>query len=88
MIGAALFWMPFFVFKVAVFFTLLGIFFWFGRGFRSRYRRQPSWHYSDKIRSMSDEEYDSFKSRFGNRRCGDHSNDDNQSKSEDHEEKK
>lgn len=66
LIGAALFWMPFFVFKVAVFFTILGTFFWFAR---RRRRGHYSWSFADRIRAMNDEEYEEFKNNVANRRC-------------------
>ncbi len=68
LIGAALFWMPFFVLKVFVFFLILGFIFRFFRGRRHYYGR-AGWGFADKIRQMSDEEYESFKNRpYG--RCG------------------
>ena len=69
LIGAALFYMPFFVVKVLIFFLIIGfIFRVFGR---RRYYGPSGWAYADKIRGMSDEEYDSFKNKFG-RGCGYH----------------
>ena len=66
-LGVALFWVPFFVLKVLAFFIIIGIFFrFFGR---RRYYGPAGWGYSDKIRSMSDEEYASFKENFKGR-CG------------------
>ncbi len=66
-LGAALFWAPFFILKVLLFFMILGFFF---RGFRGRRYYGPSgWAYADKIRNMSDEEYASFKENVGGR-CG------------------
>ncbi len=65
--GAALFWAPFFVIKVIIFFLVLGLIFRFFRG--RRYYGPSGWAYADRIRGMSDEEYNSFKEKFG-RRCG------------------
>lgn len=69
LIGAALFWMPFFVLKVLIFFLIIGFIFRIFRG--RRYYGPHGWAYADKIRQMSDEEYETFKSRFGGR-CGYH----------------
>lgn len=70
-LGAALFFIPFFLFKVFVFFILVGLAFrFFGR---HRYYRGPAgWAYADKIRHMSDDEYQQFKDRWssGSGRCG------------------
>ncbi len=68
-IGAALFFAPFFVLKVLAVLLLIGLLFrFFGR---RHYRGPGGWAYADKIRTMSDEEYLEFKSRWG-RRCGRH----------------
>lgn len=62
-IGAALFFAPFFVLKVLAVLLLIGLVFrLFGR---RRYRGPGGWAYADKIRTMSDEEYQQFKSRWG-----------------------
>ena len=70
LLGAALFYIPFFVFKVLVVFALFGImarFFGRHRGYRGPY----GWAYADKIRNMSDDEYTHFKERMSHRgRCG------------------
>ena len=70
-LGAALFLMPFFLLKAAVFLILIGIAFrFFGR---HRYYRGPvGWAYADKIRGMSDEDYEDLKNRWSSHRgrCG------------------
>lgn len=68
-IGAAFFFMPFFVLRVAVVvLIILGLFRLFGGGrHRHGYRgRNPQRfaRFADKIRNMSDEEYQQFKERF------------------------
>ncbi len=63
-IGAALYYLPFF-FVGKAFFILLILFFFFGFFRHRRYRGPYGWNYADKIRSMSDEEYDQFKANFG-----------------------
>lgn len=66
-IGAALFFMPFFVLRVAITAIIIGLIFksfrrsGFGRGFD---RKQRFSHMADKIRNMSDEEYKQFKEKF------------------------
>lgn len=67
LLGAALFWVPFFALKVVVFFLLVGFIFRFFRG--RRYYGPTGWAYADKIRNMSDEEYSSFKKNVRGR-CG------------------
>lgn len=68
LIGAALFFMPFFILRVFLFFFIIGAifrFFW--------WRRWSGWNgpgygprFADSIRSMSDEQYSRFKrSRWG-----------------------
>ena len=84
LLGAALFFLPFFILKVFVIFLLFGIFFrFFGRhrGYRG-YRGPWGWAYADKIRNMSDEEYATFKERMSRGRCGYHENADDQQKTE------
>ncbi len=67
-LGAVLFWIPFFAVKVLLFFMIFGLFFRFFKG--KRYYGPSGWAYADKIRSMSDEEYENFKTNFRNRQCG------------------
>jgi hypothetical protein len=67
LLGAALFWMPFFILKVLVFFLVIGFFFRFFKG--RRYYGPSGWSYADKIRTMSDEEYTTFKENYRGR-CG------------------
>ncbi len=65
-IGTALFLMPFFILKVALFFMIGGTLFRvFARGRMKRHGFGP--HFADKIRAMSDEEYETFKARFQGR---------------------
>ena len=68
-IGAALFFMPFFVLKVLVFLLIIGLLFrLFGwrRGWR-HYRGPYGWAFADKIRNMSDEDYEHFKVNWSSR---------------------
>ena len=63
LIGAALFFIPFFVLRVVVIFLIIGGLFRlfggrrFGRGYRHGFH--PA--FADNIRNMSDEEYKAFK---------------------------
>jgi len=64
-VGTALFFMPFFVLKVAIFLIIAGFFL---RMFtRYRWRGHYGWAYGDKIRQMSDDEYSDFKEKFRDR---------------------
>jgi hypothetical protein len=71
LIGAAIFAAPFFVLKVLAFFLIVGLFFRIFRGRRGHYRRKWGgpwgWAYADKIRTMSDEDYQSFKENYSQR---------------------
>ncbi len=58
LLGTALFFAPFFVIKIFVFFMIAGLFFWLFKGKGYRHGR---WATSDHIRSMSDEEYEQYK---------------------------
>lgn len=62
LIGAALFFMPFFFVRILLFFLVIGAIFrlFAGRRFRG-YRRSFDSHFTDNIRNMSDEEYSRFK---------------------------
>lgn len=78
--GALLFAAPFFVLKIAGFFLVFGLIFRLFKGrHRGRYWRSSGWNYADKIRAMSDEEYDSFKSNYRNH-CGPDSVNDSEQK--------
>ena len=68
--GAALFFVPFFLLKVAGFFLVLMLVIWLFKGGRRHHERKLAW--VDHIRSMSDEEYEAWKSHRG--RCGHHRN--------------
>ena len=69
---AALFFAPFFILKVILFFFIIGglirLFFW------GRHRRWGGGSYyvayADKMRSMSEEEYKTYKEKMGN--CDNH----------------
>lgn len=78
-LGSVLFFFPFFVLKILGFLLILGLIFWFFRGSRSHWRKYAMVH-PDKIRSMSDEEYEDFKTNFGRSHCY-HSYGKNQQKS-------
>ena len=77
LLGAALFIMPFFLLRVLVFFLIIGALF---RLFGGRRFRRGGWGpgrgygympaFADRIRQMSDEEYNQFKQRFEYGRCG------------------
>ena len=74
LIGAALFFIPFFVLRVAVFVLIIGLLFrLFGRGsWGPAGRRQERFtRFADKIRNMTDEEYNQFRERF-QYGCGGH----------------
>ena len=67
LVGAALFAAPFFVLKVLVVFLIIGFLFriFAGRRYHRRGWRGPwGWAYADKIRTMSDQEYEEFKEKF------------------------
>ena len=67
LIGAALFFLPFFVLKVLVFFLFIGLLF---RLFGWRHYRGPrGWALADKIRTMSDEEYNNYKTKWRRESC-------------------
>jgi hypothetical protein len=63
LIGAALFFIPFFLLRVLIVFLIIGGLFrlFGGRGFRGRYNRGFHPAFADKIRNMSDEEYNQYK---------------------------
>jgi hypothetical protein len=48
--------------------VILGLIFWFFRGSKTHWKKYAMVH-PDKIRSMSDEEYEDFKINFGSSRC-------------------
>lgn len=81
LIGAAIFAAPFFAVKVLIFFLIIGIIFrvFRGRGYyhRRRWGYGP-WAYADKIRGMSDQEYQEFQEKYQGR-CwpGDSRNEEN-----------
>ena len=64
LLGTALFFAPFFVIKIFVFFAIVGFFFrlFRGRGYYNGHRW--AWTHPDEIRSMSDEAYAQFKSKY------------------------
>ena len=63
LLGAALFFIPFFVLRVAVFLLIIGIVFSFFAGRRRFGRRftEGRMAFADHIRNMSEEEYSRFK---------------------------
>lgn len=67
LLGAAIFFVPFFLLKIAVVFLLFGLFKWIFKG-KGRSNRWAG--FADRIRSMSDEEYADFKSGAGHGHCG------------------
>ena len=70
LIGAALFFMPFFFVRILLFFLIIGAIFRLiiGRRFRG-YRGGFDAAFTDNIRNMSDEEYSRFKQNI-NHGCG------------------
>ena len=71
LLGAALFAAPFFVLKVLAVFLIIGFLFRVFAGRRYYHRRgwrgPWGWAYADKIRGMSDQEYEEFKEKFQGR---------------------
>ena len=72
LLGAAIFAAPYFALKVLLFFLIVGFFFRIFRGRRHYHGRgwkgPWGWSYADKIRTMSDEDYQAFKENYS-RRC-------------------
>jgi len=66
LLGAALFFIPFFVLRVTVFLLIIGIVFSFFAGRRRFGRRftERRMAFVDHIRNMSEEEYNRFKADF------------------------
>ena len=65
LIGAALFFIPFFVLRVIALFLIAGLIFRLFAGRRRRFGRnfnEGRLSFVDRIRNMSDEEYQAFKS--------------------------
>ena len=71
LLGAAVFFVPFFLLKVASMFLVFGLLIWIFKGKRHSHRHWGG--YVDKIRSMSDEEFKAFKT--SDHRCGGWRND-------------
>ena len=68
LIGAGLYFLPFFFLRVFLVILLISFvfrFFW-GWGWRNRYYRGFHPAYTDNIRNMSDEEYKNFRQQFQN----------------------
>lgn len=64
LIGTALFFIPFFVLRVAVFILIVGLIFRLFAGRRRHWNRNfmdRRMAFTDRIRNMSDEEYNQFK---------------------------
>ena len=79
LLGAALFIMPFFLIRLVIFVLIIGALLRLFGGGRFRrgwgagrgYGHMPA--FTDRIRQMSDDEYNQFKQRFGQGgRCGDY----------------
>ena len=67
LLGTALFLVPFFVLKVLIFFLVIGLLFrLFGR---RRHRGPWGWALADKIRTMSEEEYNDYKTKWRRGGC-------------------
>lgn len=64
MIGAALFFTPFFALKVLLFVLIIGAIFRMFSWRRYHWRGQYYTVYADRIRSMSEEEYKAFKEKM------------------------
>ncbi|MDJ1503172.1 hypothetical protein [Xanthocytophaga agilis] len=69
--GTALFFMPFFLLRIVLFIVIIGALFrlFARRRFGPSGHRRSFTHFTDRIRSMSDEEYTAFKQRSQDR-CG------------------
>lgn len=72
LLGAAAFFMPFFLLRTILFFGLIALLFriFIGRRMRAGFGPgafRPA--FADKIRNMSDEEYAAFKNRFQGNYC-------------------
>ena len=80
-LGAILFFFPFFAVKVVGFLLIIGTIFCLFKGRRAHWRKYAMVH-TDKVRSMSDEEYEAYKANFGRSHCY-HHNRRNQDKTED-----
>ncbi len=65
LIGAILFFAPFMVLNVLVFFLIFRIIFFL---FKGRGHKKHLWAYADRIRNMSDDEYQNYKANY--RSCG------------------
>ena len=67
LLGTAIFFVPFFLLKIAGMFLIFGLVMWIFKG----RRRSHHWGgYADRIRSMSEEEYADFKSKASHGHCG------------------
>lgn len=60
LLGVAIYFVPFFVLKVIAFMLILGFLGWLFGG-RRHHHRHHYWAMADRIRQMSDEDYDRFK---------------------------
>lgn len=63
-LGAGIFYLPFFLLRLFLVFLIIGTFFRFFIGRRFGRRFNPA--FTDRIRNMNDEEYKSFKEKFNN----------------------
>ncbi len=74
--GAAVYFIPFFLFKALFFFLIIGFIFrmiWW-RGFRWGHRYHYQVQMADKIRSMSEDEYNALKNKMNDWNNWDHYN--------------
>jgi membrane protein DedA with SNARE-associated domain len=63
-LGAGIFYLPFFLLRVLLVFVIISTFFRYFIGRRFGRRFNPA--FTDRIRSMNEEEYKSFKEKFNN----------------------
>jgi len=71
LIGATLFFMPFFFVRIILFFLVISLIVRFFIGRRWGYRRRFDATFTDNIRNMSEEEYNRFKQNMA-QDCGYH----------------
>lgn len=64
LLGALIFAIPFMAIKLFFFLLVVGLVFKLIRGRGRRYYGPAGWAYADKIRQMSDDEYQQFKNRY------------------------
>jgi len=69
--GAGLFFLPFLMLKVFLFFMILGFFF---KLFGGRHRYAKHWSKLEFVRSLSNEDFEKYKNSHGHYNCGHHHN--------------